>query len=286
MFSRRLFAAGVGMVSAVLAIGFSISAARAACNPSTQEIADCMPQGSPRSATRAPSRNGGSASRRGGGGGGGGAANIAGAAGNIAAGISNLIEGARVCPALARANEDSHAIDARHHALWRQYFGDENYAWQYTREDCAKIRQIAQIEIPLRQRGASLRKAAEAQCGSIQWGGGFPPEKFVADFQEANRRCLPILQASGKAAAPAGSRCPGDAARYVKIIHKQRSSYTVVNTCAERGVNYTLKTGAVCSLGTENTRGSVDAAGRAPVESLCNVFPEVLHATFSSTTAR
>ncbi len=25
---------------------------------------------------------------------------------------------------------------------------------------------------------------------------------------------------------------------------------------------------------------------RAPVESLCNVFPEVLHATFSSTTAR
>ncbi len=72
----------------------------------------------------------------------------------------------------------------------------------------------------------------------------------------------------------------------MKIIHNQRSSYTVVNTCAERGVNYTLKTGAVCSLGTENTRGSVDAAGRAPVESLCNVFPEVLHATFSSTTAR
>ncbi len=157
MFSRRLFAAGVGMVSAVLAIGFSISAARAACNPSTQEIADCMPQGSPRSATRAPSRNGGSASRRGGGGGGGGAANIAGAAGNIAAGISNLIEGARVCPALARANEDSHAIDARHHALWRQYFGDENYAWQYTREDCAKS---------ARSRRSKFRCGSEApRCG-------------------------------------------------------------------------------------------------------------------------
>ncbi len=211
MFSRRLFAAGVGMVSAVLAIGFSISAARAACNPSTfrrsptacrRDHRGPRPALRPETAVQRPAEAGG-------GGGGGGAANIAGAAGNIAAGISNLIEGARVCPALARANEDSHAIDARHHALWRQYFGDENYAWQYTREDCAKIRQIAQIEIPLRQRGASLRKAAEAQCGSIQWGGGFPPEKFVADFQEANRRCLPDPAGIRESCGAGGIAMPG-----------------------------------------------------------------------------
>jgi hypothetical protein len=126
--------------------------------------------------------------------------NYAGAATNAAAailgGVGNIIQGAQECPALARYNADAHNVDEQHHALWARVFGDVNYAWQFNKQDCAKIRQISQIEIPLRTRSAALQKAAETQCSSVTWSSDASAQKFIADFEEANRRCLGVLKSA------------------------------------------------------------------------------------------
>lgn len=136
-----------------------------------------------------------------------------GAAAAIFGGIGTIVQESKQCPALARYNADSSEIDRKHHALWAQMFGDASYAWQLNKEDCEKIRRISEIEIPWRRKSVTLRTAAEAECSPVNWGNGFSPQKFIADFEEANRKCRQILTqpnrqavgltASANGAAPA-----------------------------------------------------------------------------------
>jgi hypothetical protein len=144
----------------------------------------------------------GPTSNRGGGGNAAGAA--AGGAASIITGIGNIIEGAQgqECPALTRYNESAHSIDEQHHALWAKMFGDVSYRWQMNKQDCEKMREISQIEIPWRTKSAALQRAAIAQCSPITWAGRPGPEKFIADMKAANQKCLAVLR-SGSTVATA-----------------------------------------------------------------------------------